>query len=451
LAGFSRRFWLMLMIAALVLVNTGGGAWASYQKKYHGNSIAPGTEVAGISLGGLDKEEARAVLEQELVLPDSISVQWESKRFSIPLDKDVASFDLDKALGQALQVGRSGEKSAGYDLNFIRWFPQEKHLFAPMEIAPSYLEQQLDGIKQAVDKEPVDAELTIENYLPDIKEEKKGVFLDRQQSQESILKHVRQGQYQQIPLIVKKTAPQVTEEDLPDFSQRLAYYETPLDLEQEDRVYNISLAKEEVSTLVLEPGEVFSFNEILGEATADKGYREVLVIENRQFVPGVGGGICQVATTIYQAALRAELEIVQRSNHSRPVSYVPLGFDATIAYNRLDLQFYNNRDFPVMMVGRINESLRFDFYGAEADPDREIEIIAEKEEVLEPRSLEKKTTSLPRGERKVVQQGEDGYRVNVYRRIYEKEEKVARELVSTDTYMPINEIVHIGIMDARRK
>lgn len=117
-----------------------------------------------------------------------------------------------------------------YILDFIRWIPYEKEMVAPLEIAPSYLEEQLESIKKTVDTEPVDAELIMENHVPVVNEGKNGVSLDIRRSREIVLTYVEAGRYEQIPLSADKIRPAVTEEDLPDFTQRLAYYETPLDL-----------------------------------------------------------------------------------------------------------------------------------------------------------------------------------------------------------------------------
>ncbi len=451
MAGSSRKAWFMIIIFLQVLLGTGGAAWVTHQRSLHGDNIAPGTRVSGVYLGGLPSDEARKLLQEKLAIPDSIGVHWNDRAFQIPLDHGVASYNVDKAVQDALRVGRETyESHTPHWGDFIRWFPRETELTATLEVAPSYLEMQLKQIKQKIDTAAVDAELSMENQVPVVRREVEGVRLDVQRSLETILTHLQDSQQEEIPLQVERLRPAVTAEDLPDYSQRLAYATTLLDLERENRLHNINLAVETISPTVIEPGEIVSLNDTLGPASRETGYLEDLVIENRQFVPGIGGGICQVATTIYQAALKAELDIMQRSNHSRPVTYVPLGQDATLSYNRIDLQIRNNREFPVMLVGRMNESLRFDFYGAEIIADRRVELVTEKEEVLEPRLVTQYTSSLPKGTTRIVQQGEKGYIVNVYRVIYEGDQKVARELISTDTYWPINELVHEGTREEEK-
>ncbi|NLX77754.1 MAG: VanW family protein [Clostridiaceae bacterium] len=121
------------------------------------------------------------------------------------------------------------------------------------------------------------------------------------------------------------------------------------------RVNNIKLAAEDLDKTVIEPGEVFSFNETVGRRTREKGYEEAPIFVDGEKSKGVGGGVCQVSTTLYNAALEADLEIVERHRHSRKVSYVPEGKDAAVVYNSKDLRFKNTRDYPIEIRISVSE------------------------------------------------------------------------------------------------
>lgn len=120
-----------------------------------------------------------------------------------------------------------------------------------------------------------------------------------------------------------------------------------------NRTNNLILACEAINGTIIRPGEVFSFNDIVGERTSDKGYLPAAIYSGGETVDGLGGGVCQVASTIYYAALLADMEIVERTEHMFEVSYVPPGLDATIYWGSLDFQFRNNTDYPL----RINASV----------------------------------------------------------------------------------------------
>ena len=439
-----RKYLILLtLIFFQIFFGIGGGIVAAGIYHVKSNNILPGVVVSGVQLYGLSKAEARDVLGSKLPLPSAITLVWEDEQFRVPLDDAVSQYLLDEVIDRAKDL--SEFTSDGFSVfNLISWSPREQYLTPKLTVSPAYLWHELVKIKNIIDREPQNARIVLENNIPLLHAEAWGISLDVQNSRKVIMEYLARGETENIPLQVAYAEPDVIGEQLPDFSHMLAVVRTTLDDNEPDRLHNIELATEMLTELYMEPGDVFSFNETMGQATLEKGFREVLVIINREFVPGIGGGICQVATTIYQAALKAELDIVQRSPHSRPVSYVPLGQDATVSYNLLDLKIRNNRDFPILMVGAVNEFLQFAFYGAERDETIKIEISSEDIEVIPSQTLEQPDPNLPRDTIQIVREGQDGYKVHVFRIIYENERKILKELISTDIYMPVNEVVRVG-------
>ncbi|MEW6045580.1 MAG: VanW family protein [Bacillota bacterium] len=145
------------------------------------------------------------------------------------------------------------------------------------------------------------------------------------------------------------TRPALSEADLAPLAEArpLASYATRYDPGQAERAGNISTAARELNGLVLRPGEVFSFNEAVGPRITERGYKEAPVLLNGRLVVDVGGGVCQVSTTLYNAALLGGLSARSRAPHSRPVWYVSLARDATVAYNLIDLRLHNPAPYPV--------------------------------------------------------------------------------------------------------
>ena len=150
---------------------------------------------------------------------------------------------------------------------------------------------------------------------------------------------------------VKSTAKQKDPNEIAKFSTELLN-------KDEDRIHNIKIAADEIDHTVLEPGEVFSFNRILGKRTEDKGYEKApILLGNGEKGEGTGGGICQLSTTLYNAALQADLEIVERHRHSEPIPYVEEGKDATVVYNSKDLRFKNTKDYPIEILVSVSEDM----------------------------------------------------------------------------------------------
>lgn len=133
----------------------------------------------------------------------------------------------------------------------------------------------------------------------------------------------------------------------PKNPNEISSFATTIYDKNEHRVNNIKLAAEDLDGTVIEPGEVFSFNGTVGRRTKEKGYEEAPIFVNGEKGKGVGGGVCQVSTTLYNAALEADLEIIERHRHSRKVSYVEEGKDAAVVYNSKDLRFKNTKDYPI--------------------------------------------------------------------------------------------------------
>ncbi|GAK00250.1 VanW family protein [Geomicrobium sp. JCM 19055] len=181
------------------------------------------------------------------------------------------------------------------------------------------------------------------------------VILDENALVENILNH--SYYHDSIKLPIEVTSPNVTDDDLQAISdETIGSFSTSFDASTTGRVENIRLSTESIHRSILGPGDRFSFHEVVGPATAERGYQEANVIVDGEFTNGMGGGICQTSTTLYNAVERAGLDIVERHHHSLPISYVPEGDDAMVSWGWADFKFENGHDFPVMITGSVDAS-----------------------------------------------------------------------------------------------
>jgi vancomycin resistance protein YoaR len=134
--------------------------------------------------------------------------------------------------------------------------------------------------------------------------------------------------------------------------KRIGHYATYFNSGNRNRSHNITLAAKAIDNYVVFPGETFSFNKVVGQRTKEKGYREAPVIVRGELAEGIGGGICQVSSTLFNAVDRAGLHIVKRYSHSRHVPYVPPGRGATVSWYGPDFQFQNKYGYPVLIRAR---------------------------------------------------------------------------------------------------
>lgn len=209
---------------------------------------------------------------------------------------------------------------------------------------------------------PQDAQLAFSKNGFSYTAEKEGRWCDFSASLSAVLEALRTGK-EECSLVTRKWLPDVTEDNLRMRTQKLASFSTRFDASKTARVHNISLACERIAGSVIEPGEIFSFNERVGLRTRENGFLDAPVIVAGEFVSGTGGGVCQASTTLMGAALRAGLRITESRPHSLSVGYVPPSQDAMVS-RYSDLKFVNPYPFPVYLLGRTgNGNVSFEVYG----------------------------------------------------------------------------------------
>lgn len=214
------------------------------------------------------------------------------------------------------------------------------------------------------------------------------------------------------------------------------------------RVYNVEATAQTLSGWELPPGGVFDYRKIISLTEERSGYREAPVILNGRLSPGVGGGICQVSSTLYNAVLRAGLDIVERRNHSLPVSYLPLGQDATFAEGVINFRFRNTTGYHLLILAETRgRKLTVKLFGTMPGNVR-YEIESRTVRTIPPETLEQPSAALPPGGRALLMQGRPGYVVETYRKRIVDGREQSRTLLSRDTYRAQPTIISVGGMDA---
>ena len=248
-----------------------------------------------------------------------------------------------------------------------------------------------------------------------------------------------------IPLKItkpKKTINNLGEEAFPDL---LATFSTRFDGSNYNRNTNIKLAAKKVNGTVILPGEKFSFNTIVGSRTIEAGFKEGTAYIGGKVVPDVGGGVCQVSSTIYNTALLANLEIVERSNHMFTTGYVAASRDATVYYGSLDFIFKNSRKYPIKMVASANGGVcKVSIYGIKEEKEYEVIIQSKITSYINPTTIYKEDPTLEEGKEVVEQTAITGCRSEGYKILKLNGKIVSQTLLSKDTYNSRNKIVRRG-------
>ncbi len=241
--------------------------------------------------------------------------------------------------------------------------------------------------------------------------------------------------------------PEVMEDEVL-FQDVLGSCETP-HTNSENRNVNLRLACEALNGLILQPGEEFSYNEALGERTTEKGYKPAPAYSGNKLVDSVGGGICQVSSTLYYCTLIAELEIVFRVNHGFPSSYIDYGMDATVSWGYPDFQFKNNTNFPIMIEAEVSDGyVKMKILGTDERDyyvrmEYEITGMENPETIYEEHFADEGYT-----DGQVLQNGTTGIFVKTYKCKYSKEtdELISRDFEARSNYKTVDKIV-VKIID----
>ena len=252
-----------------------------------------------------------------------------------------------------------------------------------------------------------------------------------------------------IPLkitLAEKTLDDLGEEAFPDL---LSEYTTIYDPSNKNRSNNLSISAEKIDGTIVMPGEIFSYNQTVGERTIAAGYKEAGAYAGGRVVQDVGGGICQTSSTLYNAALLANLEIVDRSNHQFLTSYVSASRDATVAWGSIDFQFKNTRTYPIRIEAEAKNGVcKMAIYGIKEETEYEVLIQSVVNSYLPYTTVYEDDPTLAEGKEVVEQSGYTGCTSEAYRILKLNGEVVSKTLLSKDTYDPMTRIIRRGTKPA---
>lgn len=331
-----------------------------------------------------------------------------------------------------------------------KFINQIKELYADLTSSKSDMDLQveerepdaidIDKIHEEVYKEAKDAYYNKEPF--EIYPEVEGVDFNVEEAKELIKND--QEEYT-IKLVITK--PKVTISDLSEiaFKDVLATFSTKYDASNVDRTTNLRLAANKINGTVLAAGAEFSYNKTVGERSIAAGYKEAKIYSKGEVVDGLGGGICQISSTLYNAAVMANLDITQRRNHQFVTSYLPAGRDATVVYGSQDFKFKNSRKYPIKLEVRVaNGIAKVNIYGIKEETEYEISLQTNTVSTIPFATTYEEDPSIPAGEEKVKQKGANGLVTETYKISKAGGKVVSKKLLSKDVYNAMQKIIIRG-------
>lgn len=359
---------IVLGVMALVFVCVAvvfGSVYGAYSKWHQSQKIVPHYFVQGENIGGLRPAVAKKNLQNRFG-KIFVTLHAPDRDFRLSLSQLGGELQYDYAVRQAKKFGRSGNFLANlWDFCFSS--ANEKRERLPLRWNTDNLRKTMWIVAYSYNEKPKDAHLEIRNGAAQVVAEQLGRTLDVPQSTKLIQQKYFPG-LAEVNVVAKTREPKIKAADLQGQDVILGKYTTRFNPDDEGRTANVKLATLAVDGKVLMPGDVFSLNRSTGERTPAKGYQVAKIFvklpdeEKAKIVDGVGGGVCQVSSTLYNAVRVADdksgghLEVVERYHHSLPVHYVPDGMDATVAWPYKDFRFRNDYSFPIYLRTEINGS-----------------------------------------------------------------------------------------------
>ena len=444
---------VMLVCAIIVIISalfTGYFLSISKIVDEWSNKIYLGVEVQDVNIGGLTKEEAREKLAKELqgkIGEKKAIIKIDDSEFELLYSDIDPVYDLDNVVNEALNFGKN--ESALKKYSYIKNTGKKEH---EINLNLSYDEEKLktyeESVKSKVEDEPKDATLSINGNNFTIVDEVVGKSINMDELdnklKEAITGHINEEVVVSVDL--EMVQPKITSKDLSKINGIIGSYSSSYGTSSEGRSANIDLSTKAINGVILMPGDTFSFNEVVGPRTVERGYKEAATYVGNKVEPGIGGGICQVSTALYRAVMHANIRSVERRNHSMSVGYAKPGLDATVSYGDIDYKFKNTYDSPIYIEGNTyNKVMTYNIYGDVSalggkTYDMENEII----QTIEPTVKVVEDATLPEGKEVTESGGMTGYKVNSYQLTYENGVQINKELVSTDYYTAVDIVVKKG-------
>lgn len=440
----------LVLVCAVAIMGVTYFLLHRYVSKVPENIICDNIYIGNVNVSGLTAKKAKKTMEEHLEKDRDVKVTMKvgDKSAETSLKELGISYkNIDKAVNRAVNYGKKGRL-------WTRYRQMKKLKKNKMTLGENFVVDD-DKTKAVItEKVSVLAEHAVNAGISktaegfEISKEKEGKTIDAEASTEKIVKHLnRKWKHKdfEVEMAVKTEEPAVKAEDLKSIEDELGSFST--DAGGGDRWKNLEMGVKLINGSILMPGEELSVHDTTAPYDAEHGYVEAGSYENGQVVDSFGGGICQVSTTLYNAVLYAELEVMERYPHSMLVAYVDPSRDAAIAGDYLDLRFKNNYDTPVYIAAEIDASnqMRFTIYGKDTRAKgRTVEYESETLTTEDYGVKYKENNEAELGSVNYAGSPHTGKTAQLWKVVYQDGVEVSRDVINNSTYEKSDQIIEIG-------
>ncbi|CDM69632.1 VanW family protein [Clostridium bornimense] len=444
-----KLLWIVAPIATVAIIGACSVIFVNSQVNKWENKIYPNVIVEGVNLGGKTKEEALKIMEENITKEYSgkkIIVKAEDNEYEFEIDVNALEKNSQDIIEKAEQYGKDKGLFSKYKM-----IKEKEEVNFDLEFAlnDEEINRIATEVKDKVNTDPKDATIKLSNGNFNITDDIVGKVVNEEKIKEDIKEAFKSkdGDSYSITAEVENTNARITADELRKINKKVSTFTTKFGTSDAGRVTNVSLAAKTLNGIMLMPGDEFSFNNIVGDTTADKGYQPATVIVGTKFEKDYGGGICQVSTTLYNAVMQLNIRATERHPHNMAVSYVDKSTDAAIAYGYQDYKFKNTLSYPIYIEGYTNNgTLTFNIYSNEGAVTSGVsyKMRGEITETVQPSVTRENDDTLEIGEEKVESNGTVGYKSIGYLDKIVNGQVVSSEKINTDYYKPSDTIIKVG-------
>ena len=400
-------------VSALIVVVGGavtGLVWPT------GNTIY-GLTIDGHSISHQSMDEVDTYLQERSTEPQKIRiVDPKGKETTMNLADLGITIDRVGTLTDVMDYGYESDVMT-YVMHRVDALLHEKAMNIRYKVDGPVAESYFLNYAKAMGQVGANATVTLEGNTVVHQPAKVGRKLDVTATMKRLQEQLQEGKVETLELVINESAqPTITDKDLVSITSILGSFTTYFDGSNTSRAHNIHLASQKIHQTFIPAGGIFSFNQVVGERTPEAGYDDAPVFMGGRLVPGIGGGICQVSSTLFNTALLSGMDIVERDTHFAPVSYIPVGLDATVAWGYIDFQFKNPYSHPIYVIAEEGAGyVTITILGAKEDVPQSVTITKGKEQRIPNKKIEKIDEAVK--EETVEEAGHEGVSVDTTRTI----------------------------------
>lgn len=442
-----KKIFIGITLAFIVIIFTISGTIFCRTSKAS-KDIYKGIYISDIDVGGMSKEEAKGILEESFnkkLSNGKIVLKYGDNIFDIKYTDIGLHYDTESAVDEAFDYGKKGNI---INRTVSRWKLEDSIHKIALNLV--YDKKALEGlvgeIVLKINKQPVDAKISFDGIKFSVSADRYGEKVDEDKLKKTIaMKLETPFESSTIEITVDKVDARVTFDMLSKIKTKISSFSTRFNPKDENRTENLRIASRILDGTVVLSGEVFSMNKVLGPRDKSKGYKDAPIIVKNTLVPGLAGGICQTTTTVYNAALLSNFEILERKQHGTLVSYVGAGRDAAIYGNSIDLKFKNTNSSPIYIEAIMKKSeFIVNFYGLNEHPGQKVEITTDVYERIPSKIEYVYDNTLEKGKRITEIIPISGLKSKTYKSVYVNGRLVSKKLLSSDYYKVINGKIRVG-------